>query len=100
MMTEERLMTILLEPHISEKAAMGAENAAQHVFKVRTDASKPEIKAAIEKLFNVSVDQVQVMNVKGKTKRFGRSMGRRSDWKKAVVRLASGQDIDYTGGAE
>lgn len=96
-MNTERLMTVLLGPHISEKTTRVAESANQVVFKVRTDATKAEIKAAVEKLFEVSVEGVQVVNQRGKTKRFGRNTGSRSDWKKAYVRLAAGQDIDFLG---
>ena len=68
------------------------------MFKVRTDASKAEIRQAVEMLFDVKVDGVSVVNVKGKAKRFGRTMGRRSDWKKAYVKLAEGSEIDFLGG--
>ena len=95
-MNEERLMQVLLAPHISEKSTMAAD-AGQHVFKVATDASKTEIKAAVEKLFNVKVANVQVVNVKGKTKRFGQRQGKRSDWRKAYIALEAGHDIDFAG---
>ena len=98
-MNEERLMQVLLAPHISEKSTMAADSG-QHVFKVTTDATKTEIKAAIEKLFSVKVAKVQVVNVKGKSKRFGQRAGKRSDWRKAYVSLEAGQDIDFAGGAE
>ena len=97
MTSSERLMAVLLGPHVSEKTTQLGENFNQVVFKVRTDASKAEIKAAVEKMFEVKVEGVQVMNQRGKGKRFGRTMGRRSDWKKAYVRLAAGQDIDFLG---
>ena len=87
---QERLMTVIQGPHLSEKSAIAAENGNQVVFKVRTDASKAEIRQAVELLFDVKVDGVSVVNVKGKVKRFGRTMGRRSDWKKAYVKLAVG----------
>ncbi len=96
-MNQERLMTVLLEPHVSEKATAAAEGN-QVVFRVRMDAEKPEIKKAVELMFDVKVDEVQVVRVKGKTKRFGLTPGRRSDWKKAYVRLAPGQEIDFLGG--
>jgi len=99
-MNQERLMKVLLAPHISEKSSIVAEANNQVVFKVATDASKPEIKQAVELLFDVKVDRVQVSNVKGKTKRFGAKMGRRSDWKKAYITLQEGQEIDFLGGAE
>jgi large subunit ribosomal protein L23 len=97
-MNEERLMSILLGPHVSEKSTTVAENSNQVVFKVRRDATKPEIRKAVEKLFEVTVESVQVVNIRGKIKRFGTSLGRRKDWKKAYVRLAPGQDIDFMGG--
>ena len=98
-MKRERLMQVLLGPVISEKSSEAADAARQFGFKVRTDASKPEIAKAVELLFEVNVEQVRVMNVKGKRKRFGSMMGSRSDWKKAYVRLKEGQDIDFGGGA-
>ncbi len=99
-MNEERLMKVLMAPHISEKSSIAADQNNQIVFKVATDATKPEIKQAVELLFGVKVDRVQVSNVKGKTKRFGSLMGRRSDWKKAYVTLQEGQEIDFLGAAE
>jgi large subunit ribosomal protein L23 len=96
-MNQERLMTVLLGPHVSEKGTVLAEKHNQIVFKVRRDASKAEIRAAVELMFEVKVDGVQVLNQKGKSKRFGQHMGRRSDWKKAYVRLAEGHDIDFIG---
>jgi large subunit ribosomal protein L23 len=99
-MNQDRLMKVLLAPHISEKSSIVADQNNQIVFKVATDASKPEIKQAVELLFDVKVDRVQVSNVKGKTKRFGAKMGRRSDWKKAYITLQEGQEIDFLGGAE
>ncbi|MDH5784593.1 MAG: 50S ribosomal protein L23 [Chromatiales bacterium] len=99
-MNEERLMKVLVAPLISEKSSVAAEMNNQYVFKVTTDATKPEIKAAVELLFNVKVDAVNVANMKGKTKRFGQKMGRRSDWKKAYISLQAGQEIDLLGGAE
>ena len=92
---EERLLNILLAPQISEKATFVAEKNEQVIFRVASDAIKPEVKAAVEKLFNVTVDSVQISNVKGKQKRFGRSIGRRQDWKKAYVCLAAGQEINF-----
>ena len=96
---EERLMTVIRGPHLSEKAHFAAENN-QVVLKVRTDATKKEIKQAVELLFEVSVDAVQVVNVKGKTKRFQMSKGRRSDWKKAYVKLAEGSSVEEFFGAD
>ena len=98
-MNKARLMKVLMGPVISEKSAMAADQAQQFTFKVATDASKPEIAAAVELLFDVDVEKVQVMKVKGKTKRFGQIMGKRKDWKKAMVRLKEGQDIDFAAGA-
>ena len=95
----ERLHQIILAPVVSEKSTRSAEKHNQAVFKVLRDARKPEIKAAVEKLFNVKVEAIRTLNVKGKTKRFGASMGFRSDCKKAYVTLAEGQEIDFLGGA-
>ncbi|MGD9386960.1 MAG: 50S ribosomal protein L23 [Gammaproteobacteria bacterium] len=97
-MSRERLMTVLLEPHVSEKATLASEQGNQVVFKVRRDATKAEIGKAVELLFEVKVEGVQVANARGKVKRFGATFGRRSDWKKAYVRLAPGQTIDFLGG--
>lgn len=97
MSSQERLMTVLLAPHVSEKGARVAESDNQIVFRVRRDASKPEIKAAVELMFEVKVDSVRVVNVAGKSKRFGGREGRRSDFKKAYVSLAEGQSIDFVG---
>lgn len=96
-MSRERLMTILLGPHVSEKSTTVADINNQIVFKVRRDATKTEIRQAVELMFEVKVDDVQVLNQSGKRKRFGATQGRRSDWKKAYVRLAEGQDIDFMG---
>jgi len=96
-MNQERLYQVLLSPHVSEKSAMGAESSGQHTFRVAIDANKLEVKKAVEQLFSVQVESVRMLRVKGKSKRFGQRLGRRSDWKKAVVRLAEGQDIDYAG---
>lgn len=94
-MNQERIYKVLLGPVISEKAAMAGDAANQVVFKVTTDATKAEIKAAVEQLFEVKVEGVRVLNVKGKTKRTRHGVGKRSDWKKAYVRLEQGQDIDF-----
>ena len=96
-MNQERLMNILVSPHVSEKTTVAAENANQIVFKVATTATKKEIKAAVEMLFEVNVENVQVANVKGKTKRTQNGVGRRNDWKKAYIRLQEGQDINFIG---
>ena len=95
-MSQEKLLTLIQRPVITEKAAIATETANQYVFRVAGDATKPEIKAAVEAFFPVQVESVRVLNVKGKTKRTRTGMGRRSDWKKAYVQLVSGQQIDYT----
>jgi len=92
---EERMYTVLLEPHFSEKVAVLGDLSNQYAFKVARDASKPEIKAAVERLFDVRVKSVTTTNVKGKTKRTARGVTRKKNWKKAYVRLADGQDIDF-----
>jgi len=92
---EERLLNILMAPQISEKATYVAEKNEQVIFRVVSDATKPEVKAAVEMLFKVTVESVQIAVVKGKQKRFGKFSGRRSDWKKAYVCLAPGQEINF-----
>ncbi len=92
---EERLMQLLEAPQISEKATFVADKNDQVIFFVAADATKPEIKAAVEQLFGVKVQSIQVANVKGKSKRFGRVAGRRSDKRKAFVRLKPGQEINF-----
>ena len=94
-MNTERLMTILLAPVISEKSTMIADKLEQVAFKVISTATKPEVKAAVELMFKVQVEAVQILNVKGKQKRFGRFVGRRSDVRKAYVSLKPGQQIDF-----
>ncbi|CEA06527.1 50S ribosomal protein L23 [Pseudomonas saudimassiliensis] len=94
-MNQERIFKVLLGPHVSEKATVLAESNSQIVFKVDTTATKLEIKKAVEQLFNVKVDSVSTLNVKGKTKRTVRGLGKRNDWKKAYVSLQPGQDIDF-----
>lgn len=96
-MSQERLMKVLLEPLVSEKSARLADAARQFVFKVVPDASKPEVRQAVELMFDVKVASVQLANVKGKVKRFGNRLGRRADWKKAYVTLQEGHDIDFMG---
>ncbi len=96
--TAERLLQILLAPQISEKSTYVADKFDQVIFKVARDATKPEVKAAVELLFKVEVESVQISNVKGKQKRFGRFIGRRDHWKKAYVCLKPGQEIDFTAG--
>lgn len=95
-MNAERLMQVILAPVVTEKSTMIAEKNNQVAFRVVADATKPEIKAAVELLFKVEVESVQVANRKGKQKRFGRFMGRRSNERKAFVSLKAGQEIDFT----
>ena len=96
---QEKLLTVIKGPHLSEKAHNAAENN-QVVLKVRSDATKKDVKQAVELLFEVKVDAVQVVNVKGKSKRFQQTKGRRPDWKKAYVKLADGSSIEELFGAE
>ena len=95
-MNPGRMYQVILGPHVSEKSAMMTEENNQYVFKVAIDASKPEIKEAVEAVFKVVVSDLQVLNVKGKTKRSARGrIRRKSDWKKAYVRLEAGHEIDF-----
>ena len=99
-MDKDRLMKVLLSPQVSEKSTFVGEKNNQYVFRVAADATKPQIKAAVELLFStkdkkIDVQSVQVLNVRGKEKRFGRYVGRRRNWKKAYVRLAKGQEINF-----
>ena len=91
----ERLMGVLLAPVISEKATFIADKHEQVIFRVAQDATKPEVKAAVEAMFKVEVESVQIANVGGKTKRFGKFTGRRRNWKKAYVCLKPGQEINF-----
>lgn len=95
-MNSERLLMVLREPHTSEKTTVMADKFKQFTFKVLRNATKPEIKSAVEQMFNVKVDHVTVVNVKGKQKRFKQMTGKRSDWKKAFVTLQPGCDIDFS----
>ena len=95
-MKQERLYNIILGAHISEKASLIADTANQFAFKVAKDATGPEIKEAIEKIYEIPVKKVSVMNVKGKVKRNGRGLSKRSGWKKAYVSLEAGHDIDFS----
>lgn len=97
-MNQQRLMQVLLAPQISEKATYVADKYSQVIFRVTADATKPEVKGAVELLFKVSVESVQIANVKGKQKKFGRVMGRRRNWKKAYVCLKPGQEINFVDG--
>ena len=98
-MNQQRLMQVLLAPQISEKATYVADKHDQVIFRVCSDATKPEIKAAVELMFKVEVESVQTVNQKGKTKRFGRSIGRRDHVKKAYVSLKPGQELNFSGEA-
>jgi large subunit ribosomal protein L23 len=95
----ERLMTVLLAPVVSEKSTFIGDKNDQVVFRVMQNATKPEVKAAVELMFKVQVESVQISNVKGKQKRFGRHAGRRPSWKKAYVSLAPGQEINFAAEA-
>jgi len=94
-MNQEFLLQLIMAPVVTEKTSIAADLNNQYVFKVLKTATKTEIKAAVQKLFKVDVESVQTINVKGKSKRFGRSMGKRSDWKKAYVRVKAGQEIEF-----
>jgi large subunit ribosomal protein L23 len=93
--SQEKLINVLLAPHITEKTSLAMQNTNTYSFRVLRNSTKPEIKAAVELMFNVKVAGVQVVNETGKTRRFGRLQGRTQDIKKAYVRLAPGQTIDY-----
>ncbi len=97
-MNREQLMNVLLAPHVTEKTSLGMQNNNQYTFRVRRDATKPDIKQAVELMFDVKVKAVQVVNEPGKSRRFGGRIGRTQDWKKAYVSLAQGQAIDYESG--
>jgi large subunit ribosomal protein L23 len=96
-MNQEQIMKVLIAPIVSEKSTRLADENRQFVFKVVREASKPEVRKAVELMFDVKVEAVQIANVRGKTKRFGQSTGKRPDWKKAFVTLAEGHDIDFMG---
>jgi len=96
-MNQERMYQVLLVPHVSEKSTLLADANNQHVFKVATDATRSEVKQAVEELFKVKVDKVRILNVKGKSKRFGGRLGKRSDMRKAYVTLRPDNDIDFAG---
>ena len=95
-MLQYQLAGVLESPIISEKSNIAAEKYKQFVFKVQKHATKKQVKGAVEMMFGVEVDSVHVLNVKGKQKKFGRSLGQRSDWKKAYVKLKPGHDIDFS----
>ena len=94
-MNKERMYKVLLGAHISEKATIIADEANQFAFKVTKDATRPEIKEAVEKIYGVVVKNVRVLNVKGKVKKSVRGVSRKPSWKKAYVRLEEGHDIDF-----
>ncbi len=97
-MNQERLLKVILGPHMSEKASIAADKRREYVFEVVTDAKKPEVKGAVELLFNTQVQAVRIVNVKSKPKRFGQIQGRSKAWKKAYVTLQPGQEISFAGG--
>ena len=99
-MNREQLMNVLVAPHVTEKTATAMQNHNQYTFRVRRDATKTDIKQAVELMFEVKVMGVQVVNEPGKTRRFGKLTGRTQDWKKAYVRLVQGQSIDYEARAK
>jgi large subunit ribosomal protein L23 len=96
----EQLMNVLIAPHVTEKTATAMQNHNQYTFRVKRDATKTDIKAAVELMFEVKVTGVQVVNEPGKARRFGKVIGRTQDWKKAYVSLAKGQAIDYEARAK
>ena len=99
-MNREQLMSVLIAPHVTEKTSLAMQNNNQYTFRVRRDATKPDIKKAVELMFEVKVAGVQVVNEPGKSRRFGKTVGRTQDWKKAYVSLAEGQSIDYEARAK
>jgi large subunit ribosomal protein L23 len=99
-MNREQLMSVLLAPHVTEKTSFAMQNHNQYTFRVQRNATKTDIKQAVELMFDVKVKGVQVVNEPGKTRRFGRTVGRTQDWKKAYVSLAEGQTIDYEARAK
>jgi large subunit ribosomal protein L23 len=99
-MNREQLMNVLIAPHVTEKSSLAMQNHNQYTFRVRRDATKIDIRKAVELMFDVKVAGVQVVNEAGKTRRFGKIAGRTQDWKKAYVSLAAGQTIDYEARAK
>jgi large subunit ribosomal protein L23 len=97
---KEQLMSVLVAPHVTEKSSFAMQNHNQYTFRVRRDATKTDIKQAVELMFEVKVSGVQTVNEPGKSRRFGKTNGRTQDWKKAYVRLADGQAIDYEARAK
>ncbi|MPQ77407.1 50S ribosomal protein L23 [Hydrogenovibrio sp. JE_KL2] len=96
-MSQERILKVLLAPHVSEKSARLADASEQYIFRVLPNATKPEVKMAVESLFDVKVQSVNMINIKGKKKVFKGRVGKRNDIRKAIVRLAPGQEIDFVG---
>ncbi len=99
-MNKEQLMSVLISPHVTEKTSLAMQNHNQYTFRVRRDATKTDIRQAVELMFDVKVSGVQVVNEPGKTRRFGKNVGRTQDWKKAYVSLVQGQAIDYEARAK
>ncbi len=99
-MKREQLMNVLIAPHVTEKTATAMQNNNQYTFRVQRNATKTDIKAAVELMFEVKVKGVQVVNERGKQRRFGKIIGRTQDWKKAYVSLVQGQSIDYEARAK
>ena len=99
-MNREQLMSVLIAPHVTEKTSLAMQNHNQYTFKVRREATKTDVKKAVELMFDVKVSGVQVVNESGKARRFGKTPGRTQDWKKAYVSLVAGQTIDYEARAK
>jgi large subunit ribosomal protein L23 len=99
-MNREQLMSVLIAPHVTEKSSLAMQNHNQYTFRVRRDATKTDVKKAVELMFDVKVTGVQVVNESGKARRFGKTPGRTQDWKKAYVSLGKGQSIDYEARAK
>ena len=99
-MNREQLMSVLIAPHVTEKTSLAMQNHNQYTFRVRREATKTDVRKAVELMFDVKVTGVQVVNEPGKARRFGRTSGRTQDWKKAYVSLAPGQTIDYEARAK
>ena len=99
-MKREQLMNVLIAPHVTEKTSLAMQNNNQYTFRVKRNATKTDIKQAVELMFEVKVKGVQIVNEPGKTRRFGRLVGRTQDWKKAYVSLVQGQTIDYEARAK
>ena len=99
-MNREQLMSVLIAPHVTEKTSLAMQNHNQYTFRVRREATKMDVRKAVELMFDVKVTGVQVVNEPGKARRFGRTSGRTQDWKKAYVSLAPGQSIDYEARAK